>query len=111
MYKRQDWLAGLPIVGSDIGDYWRKLVASREEMNTLLRQLLDPTRKLALATVSIFGQGLLQLVLVIFFVFFMFRDAKTYAEALHTGSRKLAGNLGESMLKLANGTVLSLIHI
>lgn len=100
-----DWLAGLPVVGSDIGDYWRKLVASREEMNTLLRQLLDPTRKLALATVSIFGQGLLQLVLVIFFVFFMFRDAKTYAEALHTGSRKLAGNLGESMLKLANGTV------
>ena len=99
------WLANLPIVGTDICDYWHKLVASREEMNALLRQLINPTRKLALATVSIFGQGLLQLVLVVFFVFFMFRDAHSYAVALRTSSRKLAGDLGERMLKLAEGTV------
>jgi predicted PurR-regulated permease PerM len=48
---------------------------------------------------------LLQLVLVIFFVFFMFRDADNYADALHTGSQKLAGELGERMLRLAIGTV------
>jgi len=100
-----DWLANLPVVGSDVSAYWHKLAASREEMNTLLRQLLDPTRKLALATVSLFGQGLLQLVLVIFFVFFIFRDAEHYADALRTGSRKLAGDLGGRMLRLAEGTV------
>jgi len=99
------WLSNLPIAGPDIGDYWHKLVESREEMNKLLRQFLDPTRKLALATVSLFAQGLLQLLLVIFFVFFIFRDAEVYAEALRTGSRKLAGDLGERMLKLADGTV------
>lgn len=99
------WMSNLPLVGGDIGDYWHKLVASREEMNKLLRQFLDPTRKLALATVSLFAQGLLQLLLVIFFVFFIFRDADTYAAALQTGSRKLAGDLGERMLKLAGGTV------
>ena len=99
------WLANLPIVGQDINTYWHKLVASREEMNTLLRQLLDPARSLALATVSMFGQGLLQLMLVVFFVFFIFRDAEHYAEALRTGSRKLAGELGERMLRLAENTV------
>jgi predicted PurR-regulated permease PerM len=99
------WLSKLPIVGPDIGDYWHKLVESREEMNKLLHQFLDPTRKLALMTVSLFAQGLLQLLLVIFFVFFIFRDADIYAEALHTGSRKLAGELGERMLNLAAGTV------
>ena len=98
-------LAKLPLFGQDISDYWHKLVASREEMNTLLRQLINPTRKLALATVTMFGQGLLQLVLVVFFVFFMFRDAEHYAQALTTGSRKLAGDLGERMLRLAEGTV------
>ena len=98
-------LANLPLFGPDISAYWHKLVASREEMNTLLRQLLDPTRKLALATVTLFGQGLLQLVLVVFFVFFMFRDAEHYAQALTTGARKLAGDLGERMLKLAENTV------
>lgn len=99
------WLAKFPIVGPGINDYWHRLVDSREEMNLLLRQLLDPTRKIALATVALFGQGLLQLVLVIFFVFFMFRDAENYADALHTGSQKLAGELGERMLRLAIGTV------
>jgi predicted PurR-regulated permease PerM len=100
-----NWLGRLPVVGADISAYWHKLVASREEMNTLLRQLIDPTRKLALATVTMFGQGLLQLVLVVFFVFFMFRDAEFYADALRTGSRKLAGDLGERMLILAENTV------
>ena len=100
-----DWVSDLPLVGSYISDYWHKLIASREEMNELLRQFIAPTRKLALATVSLFGQGLMQLVLVIFFAFFIFRDAETYADALRNASRKLAGNLGERMFKLANGTV------
>jgi predicted PurR-regulated permease PerM len=99
------WVTKIPVVGAGISDYWHKLVESREEMNGLLRQFLDPTRKLALATVSLFAQGLLQLLLVIFFVFFIFRDADTYATALHTGSRKVAGELGERMLNLAEGTV------
>lgn len=99
------WVGRIPLVGAGIGDYWHNLVESREEMNALLRQFLDPTRKLALATVALFAQGLLQLLLVIFFVFFIFRDADIYATALHTGSRKLAGELGERMLNLAEGTV------
>jgi predicted PurR-regulated permease PerM len=99
------WVTNLPVVGTDIGNYWHNLVESREEMNKLLRQFIDPTRKLALLTVSLFAQGLLQLLLVIFFVFFIFRDAHIYADALHNGSRKLAGDLGERMLNLAEGTV------
>jgi predicted PurR-regulated permease PerM len=103
--KPPRWLSELPLVGSIIDNYWLELAASREEMNNLLRQLIDPTRKMALATVSMLGQGLLQLMLVIFFAFFIFRDAKEYADALRNGSQKLAGELGERMLKLAAGTV------
>lgn len=99
------WLADLPIFGTDIARYWQELVESREEMNALLRQVFDPTRKFALAAVALFAQGLLQLVLVIFFVFFIFRDAHIYADALLTGSRMLGGDLGERMLALAEGTV------
>ena len=99
------WLSGLPVVGPDAAQYWQDLAESRDEMNNLLRQVFDPTRKFALAAVALFAQGLLQLVLVIFFVFFIFRDAHLYAEALLTGSRMLAGDLGERMLTLAEGTV------
>ena len=99
------WLANLPLVGADIADYWHRLSESREELNKLLRQLFDPARKLALTAVTIFGQGLLQLLLVIFFVFFIFRDARSYGEALLIATRKLGGKLGERMLKLARGTI------
>jgi len=99
------WLTGLPWIGGAITDYWQHLAESREELNQLLRQLFDPARKLALGAVTIFGQGLLQLLLVIFFVFFIFRDAHHYGEALLTAARKLGGKFGERMLRLARGTI------
>ena len=98
-------LSRLPLIGSAITDYWHRLVDSREELNGLLRQVLDPARKVALTAVTIFAQGLLQLLLVTFFVFFIFRDAHIYAGALLTAARKLGGPLGERMLKLARGTI------
>ena len=98
-------VSNLPIAGSMIEDYWHALLASREELNELLRQFIAPTRKMALATVSMFGQGLFQLVLVIFFAFFILRDADTYTAALRTASHKLAGNLGDRMFRLVNGTI------
>ncbi|WP_263769893.1 AI-2E family transporter [Propionivibrio soli] len=99
------WVADLPVVGPHLGSYWHNLVASREEMNELLRQLIAPTRRMALAAVALFAQGLLQSLLVIFFVFFIFRDAEHYAEALRNGGRKLAGDLGVRMVALAEATV------
>lgn len=100
-----EWVVKLPMIGSSLSEYWHQLLASREEMNELLRQLIAPTRKIALSAVSVFGQGLFQLALVIFFAFFIFRDAEAYAGALRTASHKLAGELGDRMLKLAAGTV------
>ena len=49
----------LPIAGPSIAGYWHELAASREEMNNLLHQFLDPTRWLALAAVSTPPIGLL----------------------------------------------------
>ena len=99
------FLANIPLVGSSITDYWHHLTESREELNKLLRQLADPARRLALTTVTIFAQGLLQLLLVTFFVFFIYRDAQVYAAALLTAARKLGGKLGERMLTLTKNTV------
>ena len=99
------WVSDLPLAGQSIADYWHKLMVSREEMNELLRQFIAPTRKMALSAVSMFGQGFFQLALVIFFAFFILRDADVYAAALRTASHKLAGNLGDRMFRLVNGTI------
>jgi len=43
------WLGRIPVIGPNLADYWHELVASREEMNNLLQQFVEPTRRLALA--------------------------------------------------------------
>ena len=104
-----DWLSGIPFVGDQLAAYWQGLTESREELNKLLKQFYDPTRKLLLKIVTLTGEGLLQLVLVLFISFFIYRDGTALAERLNNGSRKLAGDLGVHMMSLSRGTVMGVM--
>lgn len=99
------WITRLPWIGNEVAAYWHKVAANREELNKLLQMSFDPGRRLLTATVSLVAQGLLQVVLVIFFVFFLLRDGPAYGQALTIAARRLGGDLGERMLGLARGTV------
>jgi len=98
------WLSGLPFFGSEIDATWHRIAGSREELNNAVRQLVVPARQFALALGGIAANGLLQMALVLFVVFFLYRDGAAVSHALLIGSRKLGGELGENMLEKA-GTV------
>jgi predicted PurR-regulated permease PerM len=104
-----DWLAGLPLVGESLDEYWRKLAASREELARLGQQLFEPTRKLLLATVGLIGQGLLELTLVVFIAFFFYRDGRALAIRLGHLADKIGGELGGRMLTLARTTIMGVM--
>lgn len=104
-----DWLAALPLVGDHLDAYWRKLAASQEELARLGQQLFEPARKLLLATVSLIGQGLLELTLVVFIAFFFYRDGRALARRLDSFAAKIGGELGGRMLALAHGTVMGVM--
>ena len=55
------------------------------------------------------ANGLLQLALVLFVTFFLYRDGTAISQALYIGSRKLGGELGENMLDKARGTVMGVM--
>ena len=103
------WLSGLPLVGGEIDANWHRLASNREELNGLVRQLIAPARQLALALGGIAANGLLQLALVLFVVFFLYRDGLALSRALYSGARKLGGELGANMLDKARGTVLGVM--
>jgi predicted PurR-regulated permease PerM len=103
------WLSGLPFVGVEIDATWHRIAGSREELNALVRQLLVPARQFALALGGIAANGLLQMALVLFVVFFLYRDGAAVSHALIVGSRKLGGDLGENMLEKARGTVVGVM--
>lgn len=98
-------LSSLPVFGSDIEESWQRIASSRSELNGLLKQLIEPARNLALATGKIAANGVLQLALVLFVIFFLYRDGEVIAKSLYIGARKLGGDLGEEMVERARGTV------
>lgn len=99
------WLRQIPFFGEQIDAYWSKLTHSREELNALLRQIYDPTRRMLLKAGALAGEGLLQLGLVLFIAFFFYRDGLALAERLRVLARKLGGEFGEQSITLAQSTV------
>ncbi len=103
------WLSGLPFFGGEIDSTWHRLAGNREELNTAIKQLVAPARQLALALGGIAANGLLQLALVLFVTFFLYRDGVAISNALLVGAHKLGGELGENMLDKARGTVVGVM--
>ena len=103
------WFAGVPFVGPDLDAWWHRVASNREEFNGLLRQLAGPARQLALAIGAIAGNGLLQVLLVLFIIFFLYRDGEAISDSLYTAARKLGGDLGAGMLDKTRETVLGVM--
>lgn len=103
------WLATLPLVGGEIDSFWHQIASNREEFNGLIRQLLAPARSFLLALGGILANGLLQIALVLFVSFFLFRDGESLSSALYTAARKLGGELGEGMVDKARDTVVGVM--
>lgn len=103
------WISGLPLFGADIDSFWHQLASNRAELNALLKQLIVPARQFALALGGIAANGLLQLALVLFVVFFLYRDGTKVSHALYVGAHKLGGELGEEMLEKTRGTVVGVM--
>ena len=102
-------LKNIPIIGPELDATWRRVASSREEFNKLIKPLVEPARNLALSLGGIVANGLLQLALVLFILFFLYRDGEAIGKALSTAARKLGGNLGERMLELTRGTVIGVM--
>lgn len=105
-----EWLAGLPLVGQALADYWHRLAESREELTALLRSLFDPARALVLAAGKAIGGSLLQLAFAAFIAYFFYRDGEALVQAGRTLLRKLAGPLGDTLLATISGTVIGVVH-
>jgi len=103
------WFVGLPFFGAEIDATWHRIAGNRDELNALVKQFVAPARQFALALGGIVANGLLQLALVLFVTFFLYRDGKAISNALYVGARKLGGELGENMLDKARGTVVGVM--
>lgn len=104
------WVAGIPLVGEKLNAIW--LSAEYDIRGTLepLRQYLPEVSKWLLAHGAPLLNGVLQLSLSVFILFFLYRDGETLTQRLDAAMDRIGGSRARELLKLAGATVKGVVY-
>lgn len=87
--------------------------SSNRLLNRLARQLGQASTsftKAALGVGSTIGQGIMEVLLSVFFAFFLLRDGGVLGERLSVGMKRIAGDRGRHLIHVAGGTVRGVVY-
>jgi predicted PurR-regulated permease PerM len=97
----------IPVVGERVFEWLSTLLTDRSQMAAFLQRAVEPAGKLSFALVRLLGDGLVQLLLVAFIVFFYYRDGDRIAHLTHRISHRLSGEMSEEVVSIVVGTTRS----
>lgn len=100
-------LRSIPVVGDRIYDQVTLLVGDKAQLTAIGQRLLEPAGKLSVAIVRTLGDGILQLLLVTFIVFFYYRDGHRVADVIGRISGRISGEMSIEVLDIIVGTTRS----
>lgn len=103
------WIERLPVFGDEAADYWRRLIASSEELQQLMGRLAEPLRNVAFSTGKALGGGLLQVLLAIFLLFFLYRDGEKLGLYMQAAARRIGGPASAELLHTAQQSVVGVM--
>jgi predicted PurR-regulated permease PerM len=125
--KSPAWVRSMPVIGSAAGRSWDDLAirtngalrstpsegisspttepVDHSRFVQAARTLLTGVKTWVLALGLAIGEGVLQVVLALFLMFFMLRDGESLAARLRHGLLRIAGERGSRLLDVAAGTV------
>ena len=104
------WVASIPIVGESVDAYWRELAMNRAQLEAVVKRWLAPAREVLVAASLLIGEGVLQLTLIAFVGFFLYRDGEAVVQALHNGLNRVAGRLTGRLLFIVGGTINGVVY-
>jgi len=104
-----DWLSAIPFVGGSLDASWQEL-ASPEKLEEALRRFASPARQGLLQLGVMLGEGVLQLSLVSFIGFFLYRDGAALSEWLQSAMRRVSGTLAPGLLQTVGGTTRGVVY-
>ena len=97
----------IPLIGESAFQWLTSLLADSTQSAAFLQRAIEPAGKLSLAFVRLLGDGLLQLLLVAFIVFFYYRDGERIAQLTRSISHRLSGEMSDEVLSIVVGTTRS----
>jgi predicted PurR-regulated permease PerM len=105
-----DWVASLPVIGESVDAYWRELAGNRAQLDALVKRWLVPARQALVGASLLIGEGVLQLTLIAFLGFFLYRDGAALVQALRNGLTRVTGQLSGRLLGIVGGTVNAVVY-
>lgn len=103
------WVSSMPLVGPSIADNWRNLAGSRMELVRALQAIAEPFRDVAIAAGGALGGGVLQLILAVFLLFFLYRDGAKISARFENAFERIAGPDAAELIAIAQNTVVSVM--
>lgn len=130
------WMTGIPVLGSEISDYWSVFVSSRqdwveenapeeeeaestpfpegsveeEELLSLAERAVTTLRKVLVWAGGAVAMGLTQITISLFLVYFLLRDAEKLGKRLGMAVDRMAGERGRRLLRVAGQTVKGVVY-
>jgi predicted PurR-regulated permease PerM len=100
-------LKNVPIIGERAFHELNVLLSDKAQLSALAQRALEPAGKLSVAAVRMLGDGILQLLLVTFIVFFYYRDGHRVADVIVRISGRISGQMSAEVLHIIVGTTRS----
>jgi predicted PurR-regulated permease PerM len=104
------WVRKIPLAGELLSDYWQRVASSGDSLSTQWKGLLEPAQKFLVNAGKAAGEGLLQLALASFIIFFFYRDGEALVLAMRKALDRVAGGLGKELLETIDNTVTGVVH-
>ena len=104
-------LKSVPVIGERMYDQLAALAADRDQLTALAQRALEPAGKLSVLMVRTLGDGILQLLLVTFIVFFYYRDGHKAATMIRRIAARISGEMTGEVLEIIVGTTRSVLHL
>lgn len=104
------WVVSIPLVGEWLDSNWRELAGSKAQLAEALKRWTVPAREGLVRTGLIIGEGVLQLTLIAFIGFFLYRHGRALVQALRTALNRVAGKLSGQLLEIVGGTINAVVY-
>ena len=102
-----EFVKKVPLIGERTYTQIEALLIDRAQLAALLQRALEPAGRLSLAFVRVLGDGIVQLLLVAFIVFFYYRDGDRIALLLRRVMDRVSGHMSAEVLTIVTGTTRS----
>lgn len=100
-------LKSIPLIGERLYTSLQNLLGDKAQISALVQRVLEPAGRFSLAVVRTLGEGILQLLLVAFIVFFFYRDGDRLIATARRVSDRLSGRLSQEVMTILTGTTRS----